>query len=234
MLFNALPSSIVSGVVHFITILMLALATFSTAVDNKTLQISAPPPEAIEEVEELKEEKIEIKVDETMVSNERSEVIAQVMQNVVEPTEVPSVAMDVDAAPIAVELSDFGQETAPKNDLMATVGAYTGSGVSGRGAAQQGANGGPLRRQRRQPGRSGGGAQVVRRSSEPRRQLELRSSARSLPGPLCRCGLADRLQNGRDRHGFVALPGRGPNAQAGDVCEERAGRSVLLDQPNEG
>jgi hypothetical protein len=137
-MFNAMPSSMVSGVVHFITILLMALLTFSPKIENRTMQISAPPPEAVEEIEELKEEKIEINIDETLVSNERSEVVAQIMQNVVEPTEAPTVAMDVDAAPIAVELSDFGEETAPKNDLMATVGSYTGSGVSGRGAAAQG------------------------------------------------------------------------------------------------
>lgn len=137
-LYNVLPSSLVSGVVHFITIMILALMMVAPIVNNQTMQISAPPPEALEEIEELKEEKIEIKVDETMVSNERSEVVAQIMQNVVEPTEAPSVAMDVDAAPIAVELSDFGEQTAPKNDLMATVGSFTGSGTSGRGAAAQG------------------------------------------------------------------------------------------------
>jgi hypothetical protein len=60
------------------------------------------------------------------------------MQDIVEPTDTPSVAMDVDAAPIAVELSEFGEETAPKNDLLASVGAYSGSGVSGRGAAERG------------------------------------------------------------------------------------------------
>jgi hypothetical protein len=136
-LFNAVPSSVVSGVVHFITILILALLTFSPKIETRALAINAPPPEEVEEIEELQEEKIEIKLDE-VVSNERSEVVSQIMQNVVEPTEVPTIAQDVDAAPLAVELSDFGEETAPKNDLMATVGAYTGSGVSGRGAAAQG------------------------------------------------------------------------------------------------
>ena len=46
--------------------------------------------------------------------------------------------MDVDAAPVHIELSEFGEKTAPKNDLMAQVGAVTGTGVSGRGEAQRG------------------------------------------------------------------------------------------------
>lgn len=48
------------------------------------------------------------------------------------PPLVPSAAMDVDAAPIAVELSDFGEATAPKNDLMATIGWFRGTGITGR------------------------------------------------------------------------------------------------------
>jgi hypothetical protein len=36
-----------------------------------------------------------------------------------------------------VDLSDFGLEKAPRNDLMATVGAYSGTGLSGRGAGNK-------------------------------------------------------------------------------------------------
>lgn len=43
------------------------------------------------------------------------------------------VALDTEAAAIAVELTDFSEETLPKNDLMATIGAFTGCGLVGRG-----------------------------------------------------------------------------------------------------
>jgi len=100
------------------------------------LAINAPPPDQTEKVEELQEEKLELKLSE-IVSDNR-EVVQQVLQNVVAATDTPSVAMDVDAAPIQVELSDFGERTAPKSDLMATVGGAVGSGLSGRGAAERG------------------------------------------------------------------------------------------------
>jgi Ca-activated chloride channel family protein len=46
---------------------------------------------------------------------------------------VTSSVAGVDATPIGVGLNEFGEETAPKNDLLASVGSLSGSGISGRG-----------------------------------------------------------------------------------------------------
>ena len=135
-LLNAVPSWAISGVIHFVLLLALALIPVSPKKKNESLVIDAPPAEQIEQIEELPEEKIELRLDEVM-ADERSEVV-QVLQNVVDPTDAPSVSVDVEAAPVSVELSDFGEETAPKSDLLAMVGAATGSGLSGRGAAMRG------------------------------------------------------------------------------------------------
>jgi hypothetical protein len=137
-LFKAVPAWMVSFVVHLFTIVILALLTIEPKIISNMVQMTAPPEEEIEEVEELKEEKIEINVDETLVSEERSNVVQQLTAEVVETTDTPTVAMDADAAPVSVELSDFGEETAPKSDLMATIGAFTGTGVAGRGEAMRG------------------------------------------------------------------------------------------------
>ncbi len=137
-LFRAVPGWLVSAVVHFFAVVILALITIDPPAPNETVQMTAPPEELLEEVEEFQEEKIEINVDETIVSEERTDVVQQLTADVVETTETVTVAMDVDAAPVTVELSDFGEETAPKNDLMATIGSYTGTGVSGRGEAVRG------------------------------------------------------------------------------------------------
>lgn len=138
LLFRAMPAWMVSAVVHFITIVILALMTIEPKTLTSMVQMTAPPAEKIEEVEELKEEKIEINVDETLVSEDRSDVVQQLTAEVVETTDTPTVAMDADAAPVSVELSDFGEETAPKSDLMATIGSFTGTGVAGRGEAMRG------------------------------------------------------------------------------------------------
>jgi hypothetical protein len=137
-LFRAVPSWMVSAMVHFVVIVILALITIEPQIINTMVQMTAPPEDKMEEVEELKEEKIEINVDETLVSDERSDVVQQLTAEVVQTTDTPTVAMDADAAPVTVELSDFGEETAPKSDLMATIGSFTGSGVAGRGEAMRG------------------------------------------------------------------------------------------------
>jgi hypothetical protein len=137
LMFNAVPSWMVSGVVHFVGLLILAFISVPIPPETKVMSVIAPPTQEVEDIEDFQEEKIDINVDETQVSDVRSDLVSAVVSEVV--TETPSVAMDVDAAAIQVELSEFGAETAPKNDLMATVGAYTGTGVSGRGEAARGA-----------------------------------------------------------------------------------------------
>lgn len=137
LLFNAMPSWAVSGVVHFIGVIILALINVAPPPPSQQISAVSPPTEEEEEVEEFKEEKMEINVTETTV-NTSSDVVSALTSDVVETTDTPSVAMDVDAAPVHIELSDFGEQTAPKNDLMATVGAVTGTGVAGRGEAARG------------------------------------------------------------------------------------------------
>jgi hypothetical protein len=62
-----------------------------------------------------------------------------VTTDVVVESTVVSDAADVDAAPLAVELSDFGDVTAPASDMLSTIGAVggTGGGYGGRKNAGQ-------------------------------------------------------------------------------------------------
>jgi hypothetical protein len=139
LLFMAMPSWLVSGVVHFFLLIILALMTVPPPPDNsKSIAVSSTPQEEEETVEEFEEEKVELDLENTVVT-EQTNVTAVVATEMTEAVETPSPAMDVDAAPIAVELSDFGEQTAPKNDLMATIGSFTGTGVAGRGEAARGA-----------------------------------------------------------------------------------------------
>ncbi len=139
MYYNAAPSSVVSFVTHFILLTIMALLTVAPPPDNsKAIAVSSAPAPKEEKVEEFEEEKVELNLDQT-TSTEQTNVVAQVATEMTEAVETPSPAMDVDSAPIAVELSDFGEQTAPKNDLMATIGSFTGTGVAGRGEAARGA-----------------------------------------------------------------------------------------------
>ena len=140
MLTMTVPSWMVSGVVHFVAILVMSLLYVDQPQQREQIFVDAKNSRDVsEEIQELQEEKLQLDVAVTEVTN-NSEVVTQMaLENAVETTTVVQVAAnDVDAAAIHVELSDFGEKTAPRNDLMATVGAYTGSGLSGRGSAAKG------------------------------------------------------------------------------------------------
>ena len=126
------PSWLVSTVVHMVLLLALALLTLPEAVTDELRQLVIAPEkdEQLDDLEELDYEPPE----DIDVSTELSAVETEI-----EPEDVEiSPGDDVEAAAVAVELSDFGFERAPRNDLLATVGAYTGDGLSGRGAKARG------------------------------------------------------------------------------------------------
>jgi hypothetical protein len=146
LLFNATPSWAVSAVVHFVMFIILALIPKPEHQKDDVTTISAAPPEVVEEIEEFKNDKVELNLDPNMlVTNASSQALESVVSDIAEVTETPIVASDVEAAPIAVELSEFGEEVAPKNSLTKSIGSYSGSGLDSRCAAmraQLGAAGG--------------------------------------------------------------------------------------------
>jgi hypothetical protein len=143
-LMMAVPSWLVSLVVHVVLLTMLGLMYFNLEDPNQKTVIVARPPDQAEEIEEFTPD-IPDPVD---VVADPSEDVPQVMtQDVVIPvTDVVSTALDTDAAMANIELSEFGAETAPRKDLAKEIGAMSGTGLSGRGAAARGkmvqANGG--------------------------------------------------------------------------------------------
>jgi hypothetical protein len=125
------PSWLVSMVVHMVLLLALALLTLPEGVTGEVRQLVIAPEET-EQLDELEELKYEPPKD-IDVSSELSVVESQIEQADVE---IPP-ADDVQAAAVAVDLSDFGLDHVPRNDLLATVGAYTGNALSGRGAKER-------------------------------------------------------------------------------------------------
>lgn len=108
---------------------------------------AAPPQVEVGSVPFVADEALEPDVDiaalpplpfaEPAASVDREELVVELDQQATEV--IAATNMDVDAAPAAVELSDFGEQTAPRNDLMATIGSFSGTGVAGRGEAARGA-----------------------------------------------------------------------------------------------
>ena len=132
MMFTAAPSWLVSMVVHIVALLIMGLITIGIEREKVAQILTIGKEDVVDEVEEFKlDEVTPLNVETTTTDPSAQAVAMEVPQEV---TEV-AVASDVDAAPVQVELSDFGERTAPKNDLAKQVGAIAGSGVEGRGAA---------------------------------------------------------------------------------------------------
>ena len=140
LLFNAVPSWAVSGVVHFFLLLAMALMPITQPKPNTMTQVvSAPVEEKVEEVEDIKQENMPLNLNTTAVSTDATAQSNEILSTVTESdSQTPSPYMDADAAPLAVELTDVSDQVAPKNDLAKTVGTFTGTGADGRGEAMKG------------------------------------------------------------------------------------------------
>jgi hypothetical protein len=133
-LFNALPSSLVSALVHFIAFMILALTTFSEPDPGDTLAIQGAPADRADEVDEIQAQDSAAQLEQN-VADQQAEVSQQVLQNVVVATDAPTVAVDVSVSQPNIEIGDFSQRTAPKSDLLSQIGSMSGSGLDGRGDA---------------------------------------------------------------------------------------------------
>lgn len=133
--FTAMPAWLVSMVVHAVALLVMAMITVGGNVEQVKAVITAPPGEELEEIEEF-EEQLTPPVDVEAVVNDTTIPMDVISEAIPQDVTEVVVAKDVDQAAISVELVDFGQETAPRNDLMKDVGSYKGSGYEGRGSSE--------------------------------------------------------------------------------------------------
>ncbi len=123
----AVPSWLVSGVAHFVLLIALAILTIAPPVASARLTMSAAPTTHEEKVVEFQEEKLELKLNST--DPERAtNVVPEESHAVPDPVDQETVLLEADPAPLSVEIGDFGEETAPKDDLTKTTGIALGTG----------------------------------------------------------------------------------------------------------
>jgi len=124
------PAWAVSLLVHVIVLLSMALIVNETPRQEKARVIVSGAPDVGDTFENFD---ASLPEDLPLAQETTDEVV---MTDVVpiENVQVVSNAADVDAAPIAVELSDFGTEAAPPADMLAAVGGIGGTagGLGGR------------------------------------------------------------------------------------------------------
>ncbi len=124
------PPWLISMVVHAIVLIVLAMLTVesSPAYLAQVLTVDASgEDEQLELLEELEFDAAEVIDLSVLETTDAAEIDVQETD--------ASLFDDEEAAEVSVELSDFGLEQAPRADLMATIGSYTGTGLAGRGKA---------------------------------------------------------------------------------------------------
>jgi len=135
------PAWAVSMLVHIVLLLMLALIVNKPDEKPKPREIVSMGPESDQPVEDFK--------DETPNPEQDVETTTEVATTdvVIPNVEVASDASDLEAAPLALEVTDFGDQTAPASDILSSIGAAggTSTGIGGRknpGKAAAGGGGG--------------------------------------------------------------------------------------------
>jgi hypothetical protein len=126
------PAWAISMLVHVVVLLSMALIVSTPPKQQVARIITSSAPESDEEITEFQDDLPDQPLDVAATTE-----VAASPEVAVTPVEVVANADDLDAAPLAVELTEFGTETAPAADMMATVGAVGGTagGLGGRAQA---------------------------------------------------------------------------------------------------
>ena len=124
------PAWAVSMLVHVIVLLSMALVVNEVPKLEAPRMITASAPEVEENFEEFEEE---MPQEDPGPQQELTDMVALPESANVDTVQVVSTANDLDAAPISVELTDFGSESVAASDLLSSVGAVSGKAAGGLG-----------------------------------------------------------------------------------------------------
>lgn len=135
LLFAAMPSWLVSLVLHLIILLLLAIWSLPT-IQKFQNDLTIGRPDVTEtELTNLEENASDAEMNMDAISPDISVVDAPEIM-----TDDPALVddpMETTAAPMSVELSTIGFEANESTDLMQEIGSFTGSGLDGRSAAER-------------------------------------------------------------------------------------------------
>ena len=128
------PSWLTSLVMHMLLLVILAVwmlpePEFITEAINHLMVEpgEAPREQDLEEIQQEHLEDLDINVQQV------AELDPQPLTDNIEDITSLSPVDDLESAAVQVNLSDFSHETAPRNDLLKEIGAFTGSSFQGRG-----------------------------------------------------------------------------------------------------
>lgn len=125
LLFNAVPSWMVSMIVHAVLLMILALLTMPELAPEQRI-VAVANPVSLEEVENLAVEDIEALNVDVFEGAAPAEVVE--VRTTTADVDLPSLD-DMSAAPEQFKLEDFGDMAAPSDDLLDRIGGGVGEGL---------------------------------------------------------------------------------------------------------
>ena len=128
---QATYAGLISLVVHVVVLVSMALVVNEIPTQETARLITASATEVEETFEEFAED-----VPLEQPAGPQQDVTDMVVlpdSSTVETVQVVSTADELDAAPMTVEFTDFGSETAPSSDLLSAVGVVGGKTAGGLG-----------------------------------------------------------------------------------------------------
>jgi len=127
-LFKQTPAWAISMLVHVIVLLAMALVVNEVPRQESPRQIESSAAVETPPLEEFEEQLPQDDAQEMAV-----DLVTVPDSTTVEQVNVVSNANDFDAAPLSVELTDFGADSVPSSDLLSAVGAIGGKAAGGLG-----------------------------------------------------------------------------------------------------
>jgi len=137
LLTNAVPSWMVSLIVHTILLMVLGFMVLPMEPEKTNVLTVNSDSEDMEEVfeEPMDEPDIEPLDVDAVQMDVMPQVLTETETKEVEPIDV---ADDVEAPPAAISLEEFADKAAPKTDLLSKTSNVSGSGFEGRGELAKG------------------------------------------------------------------------------------------------
>jgi len=128
------PALLVSIVVHMVILLIFGLMVIPEIKKDDRNIMSASAVTKLDDLEDVQDLDDSPPLD---IETSLTEVVSTTETITTSESVDPSEVVDTPAPPASVELSDFGIPTAPKTDLLSTIGAVNGKGLDGRGDAMR-------------------------------------------------------------------------------------------------
>jgi len=137
LLTNAVPSWMVSLIVHTILLMVLGFMVLPMEPEKNNVLTVNSDSEDMEEVFEQPMDELDIEpLDVDAVQMDiMPQVLAETETKEVDPIDV---ADDVEAPPVAISLEEFADKAAPKTDLLGKTSNVSGAGFEGRGKVAKG------------------------------------------------------------------------------------------------